>query len=86
MKWYIEKIIVPFISQRVPKIRKELAIFDCFKGQTTPCILCPEKVAYWISSSWQAPKLAINGFQKAGILHAVNYVTDAHAHALTDNK
>ena len=38
---YIEKIIVPFVNNRreelkLPKSQHALAIFDCFKGQTTP--------------------------------------------------
>ena len=44
MKRYIEKIIVPFISQKrqsldLPTSQPALAIFDCFRGQTTPEIL-----------------------------------------------
>jgi hypothetical protein len=44
MKRYIEKIIVPFISQKrksldLPASQPALAIFDCFRGQTTPDIL-----------------------------------------------
>ena len=44
MKRYIEKIIVPFISQKrqsldLPASQPSLAIFDCFRGQTTPDIL-----------------------------------------------
>lgn len=45
MKWYIEKIIiVPFISQKrqsldLPTSQPALAIFDCFRGQTTHDIL-----------------------------------------------
>ena len=43
MKRYIEKIIVPFISQKRQSLdlpsQPALAIFDCFCGQTTPDIL-----------------------------------------------
>lgn len=44
MKRYIEKIIVPFIVQKkqslnLPTSQPALAIFDCFRGQTTPNIL-----------------------------------------------
>jgi len=44
MKRYIELIIVPFISQkrealRLQKTHPALAIFDCFRGQTTADIL-----------------------------------------------
>ena len=44
MKRYIEKIIVPFISQKrksldLPTSQPALAIFDYFRGQTTPDIL-----------------------------------------------
>ena len=43
MKRYIEKVIVPFISKKREslKLNKDcptLAVFDCFKGQTTPAI------------------------------------------------
>ena len=38
---YTEKYIVPFVNERraelkVPRSQNALAIFDCFKGQTTP--------------------------------------------------
>ena len=41
---YIKNIIVPFISQKreflkLEKTHPALAIFDCFKGQTTPGVL-----------------------------------------------
>ena len=44
MKRYIEKIIVPFVSQKrealnLPTTQPALALFDCFRGQTTPDIL-----------------------------------------------
>ena len=44
MKRYIEKIIVPFVSRKrellkLDKDRPALAIFDSFKGQTTPDII-----------------------------------------------
>ena len=44
MKRYIEKIIVPFVSckrelLKLDKDRPALAIFDSFKGQTTPDII-----------------------------------------------
>ena len=40
---YIEKIIVPFVNQKrtelnLPMSHSALAIFDCFKGQTTPSV------------------------------------------------
>lgn len=40
MKRYIEKVIVPFISKKREslKLNKDRAVFDCFKGQTTPAI------------------------------------------------
>ena len=44
MKRYIEKIIIPFVTQTrealaLDKTQPALAIFDCFRGQTTPAIL-----------------------------------------------
>lgn len=44
MKWYIKKIIVPFITQKRKALHLDdtqpaLAIFDCFRGQTTPNVL-----------------------------------------------
>ena len=41
MKCYVEKIIVPFLDKKraalkLDKTRPALAIFDCFRGQTTP--------------------------------------------------
>ena len=44
MKRYIEKIIVPFVSQnrealKLEKTHPALALFDCFRGQTTPDII-----------------------------------------------
>ena len=41
---YIEKIIVPFVNERrgelkLPKSHHALAIFDCFKGAQTHCII-----------------------------------------------
>ena len=44
MKWYIEKIVVPFISRKrealkLDKTHPALAVFDCFRGQTTPGII-----------------------------------------------
>ena len=44
MKRYIEKIIVPFVSSKrellkLDKDRPALAIFESFKGQTTPDII-----------------------------------------------
>ena len=38
---HIERIIVPFVNEsraelKLPKSQSALAIFDCFKGQTTP--------------------------------------------------
>ena len=153
MKRYIEKIIVPFVSnkRRDLKLTEEddtaLAIFDSFKGQTTPAIYslleshkirvvqvpanCTDKLqpldislnkpvkhdmrkqfhvwyadqvkqkieegvpinevkvempasimkslsAKWIIATWNVlksrPELATNGFQKSGILEAVNSV------------
>ena len=40
---YFEKIIVPFLNQKrtqlnLPMSHPALAIFDCFKGQTTPSV------------------------------------------------
>ena len=154
MTRYIKEIVVPFLSQtreamKLAKTHPAVAIFDCFKGQTTPGILtllerhniisihipanCTDKLqpldvsinkplkdemkrrfqtwyavvvekqlnnnipieqvkvempasiiknesAKWMMSTWQAlqkrPELAINGFRKAGILNAVNSVTN----------
>ena len=44
MKRYIEKIIVPFVTHKrltlnLKATHPALAIFDCFRGQTTPAIL-----------------------------------------------
>ncbi len=44
MKRYIENVIVPFITRKrltlqLKATQPALAIFDCFKGQTTPAIL-----------------------------------------------
>lgn len=152
MKRYIEKIIVPFVSNKRAELKltendSALAIFDSFKGQTTPAIYsllrshnivaiqvppnCTDKLqpldvsvnkpvkqemrkqfqmwyaeqvkqkiedgipvneikiampasvmknlcAKWIMSTWDTlkcrPEVATNGFQKAGILAAVNSV------------
>ena len=43
MKRYIERIIIPFITQKrealkLDKSHPALALFDCFRGQTTDCI------------------------------------------------
>ena len=44
MKRYIEKIVVPSISRKrealkLDKTHPALAVFDCFRGQTTPGII-----------------------------------------------
>ena len=44
MKRYLEKIVIPFVDQKRVSLKLEqthpaLAIFDCFRGQTTPDIL-----------------------------------------------
>ena len=44
MKRYVEKIIVPFLDEKraalnVNKTHLALAIFDCFRRQTTPELL-----------------------------------------------
>ena len=153
MKRYIENVILPFVSQKRESLKLEkthpaLALFDCFRGQTTPTITsllkchnivvirvpanCTDKLqpldvslnkpmkdemkkrfqswyaeevqkqlqakvpleqvkvelpssvmknksANWLISSWQTlqqrPVVAIHGFRKAGILHAVNIIT-----------
>ena len=153
MKRCIEKIVVPFISQKrealkLEKTHSALALFDCFRGQTTadiiallesnsiiavqvpanctdklqpldvsvnkpmkgemkkafqgwyaeevqkqlhdniplnevkvemPASLIKHKSANWMISSWQAleqrPDIAINGFRKAGIVHAIDTLT-----------
>lgn len=41
MKRYVERIIVPFVTQKREALKLErthpaLALFDCFRGQTTP--------------------------------------------------
>ena len=41
MKWYVEKIVVPYleakrVALKLSKSHPPLAIFDCFRGQTTP--------------------------------------------------
>ena len=154
MTRYIEEIVVPYLLQnrealKLAKTHPAVAIFDCFKGQTTPGILtllerhniipihipanCTDKLqpldvsinkplkdemkrrfqtwyaaevekqlnddipieqvkvempasiiknesAKWMMSAWQdlqkRPDMAINGFRKAGILNAVNSVTN----------
>ena len=154
MTRYVKEIVVPFLSQnretlKLAKTHPAVAIFDCFKGQTTLGILtllerhniipihipanCTDKLqpldvlinkplkdkmkrrfqtwyaaevkkqlndnipieqvkvempasiiknesANWMMSAWQAlqkrPEVAINGFRKAGILNAVNSVTN----------
>ena len=45
-----------------------------------PASIIKNKSAKWMMSAWQAlqkrPDMAINGFRKAGILNAVNSVTN----------
>ena len=41
MKRYVDKVIVPFLDEKraalkLDKTHPALAIFDCFRGQTTP--------------------------------------------------
>ena len=43
MKHYIERFIIPFITQKREALKLDishqaLALFDCFRGQTTACI------------------------------------------------